>query len=91
MTLGEPARTLSVQLAIPVQSGSEREDLPPSPGQFLSATAFYGDGRLNRKAALTGSPSVMIAGNSYGNENRNLGADNRRWIHLVQRASPPGR
>ncbi len=36
------------------------------------------------ESVLAGSPSVMIAGNSYGNENRNLGADNRTSIRLVR-------
>ena len=42
------------------------------------------------ESVLAGSPSVMIAGNSYGNENRNLGADNRAWIHLVQQRIATG-
>jgi hypothetical protein len=36
------------------------------------------------EAALAGTPSVMLFSNSYQNENRNLGADGRAWIHLVQ-------
>jgi len=36
------------------------------------------------EAVLAGTPSVMLFSNSYQNEGRNLGADGRAWIHLVQ-------
>ncbi len=36
------------------------------------------------ESVIAGWPSIMIAGQSYGNENRDLGNDGRGWIHLVQ-------
>ena len=49
------------------------------------------------ETVLAGTPTVMLFSNSYHNENRDLGADPRAWIHLVQqrlatrRISPVGR
>jgi hypothetical protein len=36
------------------------------------------------ETVVAGTPSVLIFNNSYGNMNRNLGADPKAWIHLVQ-------
>ena len=37
------------------------------------------------ESVIAGSPSIMIFGQSYGNENRNLKADAQAWLHLVQK------
>lgn len=36
------------------------------------------------ESVLAGTPSVMLFSSSYHDENRNLGADNRNWMRMVQ-------